>query len=91
TDTSTLKCIDCKQDIQVGTAGSKNLEIHRGSKACRAEHERKAQAWRKPKEKRNRLLHAFFRPMAAVNPSTVSAPLPIHAPEVVLLTAHLHV
>jgi hypothetical protein len=46
------------------------------------EHERKAQAWWKPKEKRNRLLHAFFRPKAMVNPLTVSAPLPIHAPEV---------
>ncbi|KAF8240310.1 hypothetical protein L208DRAFT_1022027, partial [Tricholoma matsutake] len=70
------KCLDCEQGIQVGTAGSKNLEIHR------AERERKAQAWRKPKEKWNGLLHAFFRPTAAVNPSTVSAPLRIHAPEV---------
>ena len=46
------------------------------------ERERKAQAWRKPKEKRNGLLHAFFRPKATANPSTISAPLPIHAPEV---------
>jgi len=51
TDTSTLKCPDCKQNIQVGTAGSKNLDIHCGSKVCRAECKRKAQAWWKPKEK----------------------------------------
>ena len=44
--------------------------------------ERKAQAWQKPKEKWNRLLHAFFRPKATTNVSTISAPLPIHAPKV---------
>jgi len=43
---------------------------------------RKAQAWWKPKEKQNGLLHAFFRLTAAMNPSMVSAPLPIHAPKV---------
>jgi hypothetical protein len=84
TDTSTLKCPDCEQDIRVGTAGSKNLDMHRGSKACRTEREKKTQARRKPKEKRNGLLHSFFRPKTAMNPSTVSVPLPIHAPEIPL-------
>ena len=84
TDTSTLECQnpDCGQNVRVGTAGSKNLEIHRGSKTCRMEREKKAQAWRKPKERPNELLHTFFRPKATEIPSTVATPLPIHAPKV---------
>ena len=45
TDTSTLECPDCRQNVQVGTASSKNLEIHHGSKTCQMEREKKAQAW----------------------------------------------
>ena len=33
TETSTLKCPDWEQIIRVGTARSKTLDIHRGSKA----------------------------------------------------------
>ena len=77
TDTSTQKCPDCEQDIWVSTAGSKNLEIHHGSKACQAECERKAQAWQKPKEKWNRLLHVFFRLKAAMNQGLYTPPPPI--------------
>ena len=82
TDTSTLECPDCRQNIWVGTAGSKNLEIHRGSNTCRMECEKKAQAWQKPKERQNELLHINFRPKATEIPSTVATPLPIHAPKV---------
>ena len=57
--------------VQVGTAGHKNLEAHRASKACRR-HAKGA----KP-EKANQVLDMFFKPRAPLNPSTVSAPPPI--------------
>ena len=44
--------------------------------------EKKAQAWQKPKERQNELLHKNFRPKATDIPSTIATPLPIHAPKV---------
>ncbi|KAH9011145.1 hypothetical protein EDB85DRAFT_1901324 [Lactarius pseudohatsudake] len=75
TYSSTLECPVCKKVVQVGTAGYKNLEAHQASKACRQscrEH-----AGTRPK-KPNQVLEAFFKPRAPLNPSTVSAPPPIH-------------
>ena len=78
TDTSTLECPDCGQNVRVSTASSKNLEIHRGSKTCRMECEKKTQAWQKPKERPNELLHTFFRPKATEIP--FEQPLQHHYP-----------
>ena len=61
----------------MGTAGIKNLEIHQLSKTCKTDIERKRL---KVKAKPDHSLLAFFRPRAALNPSTVSAPPPVHAP-----------
>ncbi|KAH9074231.1 hypothetical protein EDB83DRAFT_2312565 [Lactarius deliciosus] len=75
TYSSTLECPICKKVVQVGTAGYKNLEAHQASKACRQScHERAGTRPKKP----NQVLEAFFKPRAPLNPSTVSAPPPIH-------------
>jgi hypothetical protein len=62
--------------VQVGTAGYKNLESHRASKACRQAHYKQStlKGARLKKPKPNQVLDAFFKPLAPLNPSTVSAP-----------------
>jgi hypothetical protein len=70
-----LECPNCGKPVHVGTAGHKNLEAHRASKACRT-HANKEKAKTKP-EKANQVLNTFFKPHAPLNPSTVSAPPPI--------------
>ena len=75
---STLECLDCNKVVQVGTVGYKNLETHRGSKACRqACCERNKPAKSKKPPKPNQVLDVFFKLWAPLNPSTVSAPPPI--------------
>ena len=69
-----MECPDCKKVVQVGTAGPKNLEAHRGSKACRR---RANGAGSNKPETRNQVLDKFLKPRAPLNPSTVSAPPPI--------------
>ena len=53
---SVLRCPDSHQEIRVGTAGEKNLEIHRGSQTCKKHQERAEQ------EKKNKpqTLHNFL-------------------------------
>ncbi|KAH9024039.1 hypothetical protein EDB83DRAFT_2205057, partial [Lactarius deliciosus] len=75
TYSSTLECPICKKVVQVGTAGYKNLEAHQASKVCRQSCRERAGT--RPK-KPNQVLEAFFKPRAPLNPSTVSAPPPIH-------------
>ena len=61
--------------VQVGTAGPKNLEAHRASKACR----KRANGAKVARlERKNQVIDTFFKPRAPLNPSTVSAPPPIH-------------
>jgi hypothetical protein len=79
---SVLPCPECGSNIHVGTAGNKNLDIHRDSKACKSEHNRRnACAWPKRKPQPNQTLHAFFGVKPAPNPSQVYAPPPVHASE----------
>ena len=73
---STLDCPDCKRTVHVGLGGNKNLKIHRKSKTCHTD--MKANQLSRP-SKLNQSLHAFFRPQVPLNPSTVTAPPPIHA------------
>jgi hypothetical protein len=58
--------------VRVGTEGHKNLETHRTSKACQKINQSNKTS------KPHRLLDAFFKPQAPLNPSTVTAPPPIH-------------
>ena len=61
-----------------GSAGFKNLDTHRASKACRqARAEGTKGAVLKKPPKQNQVLDAFFKPRVPLDPSTVSAPLPI--------------
>ena len=79
TYSSTLECLDCNKVVQVGTAGYKNLEAHRASKACHQACNRGAKSKKPPKP--NQVLDAFFKLRAPLNPSTVSAPPPIRPAE----------
>ena len=86
TYSSTLECLDCSKVIQVGTTGLKNLDTHCESKACRqARCERTKGAMLKKPPKLNQVLDVFFKPQVPLNPSTVSAPLPIHTDEAPML------
>ncbi|KAH9015472.1 hypothetical protein EDB84DRAFT_1582181, partial [Lactarius hengduanensis] len=67
----------CGKVVQVGTAGHKNLEAHRASKACRLACRRRANGLKEKSEKSNQSIDSFFKPRAPLNPSTVSAPPPI--------------
>jgi hypothetical protein len=78
---SMLKCPECRADVQVGTGGHRNLEIHRASKACHAECSWQ-KAWPKPEARLNQTLHSFFKARATPNLPLVSAPPPIHAPRI---------
>ncbi|KAI9511487.1 hypothetical protein F5148DRAFT_968127, partial [Russula earlei] len=85
TPESTHECPDCGGDIQVGTGGQKNLDIHCTSEPCHAERgQQKSCTWPKPKPeaKLNWSLHSFFKAKATSNPPLVSVPAPIHAPKV---------
>ncbi|KAH8991640.1 hypothetical protein EDB86DRAFT_2769537, partial [Lactarius hatsudake] len=77
TYSSTLECTDCGKVVQVGTAGHKNLEAHRTSKACHLASLKRANGLRNKPEKSNQVIDSFFKPRAPLNPSTVSAPPPI--------------
>jgi hypothetical protein len=79
---SSLPCPECRLNIHVGTAGTKNLDIHQNSKACVAErNQQNACAWPRPKLKPNQTLHTFFGAKMAPNPPQVYVPAPVHAPE----------
>jgi hypothetical protein len=67
--------------VLVGTGGHKNLETHRASKACHT-HVKANQLARRTKP--NQSLDVFFKPQAPLNPSTVTAPPPIHAVDVLV-------
>src|SRR5260370_31744369 len=73
---STLDCPDCKRTVHIGLGGNKNLKIHRKSKTWHTD--MKANQLTRP-SKLNQSLHAFFSPQLPFNPSTVSAPPPIHS------------
>jgi hypothetical protein len=77
---SILDCPDCKRSVRVGTGGHKNLALHRTSKACRT-HAKANQSTRRSKP--NQSLDVFFKPQAPLNPSTITAPPPIHAVDAV--------
>jgi hypothetical protein len=84
---SKLPCPACGEDVRVGTAGPKNLESHRASKACQAAQaasKRKARGglFEKPKAKADTSLHTFFGKQRTPNPPNVMAPLPVHAPPI---------
>ena len=79
TFSSKLECPDCKKIVHVGTGGHKNLDAHRASKACQTR--MKANCWNRP-SKPNQSLDAFLKPQVPLNPSTISAPSPVHPAEV---------
>ncbi|KAF9459007.1 hypothetical protein BDZ94DRAFT_1225323 [Collybia nuda] len=85
TTDSKIVCPDCSEEVQVGTGGERNLDIHRSSRGCKTASKRIA-LW-KPRTHPDQPLHAFFQPKAAIIPSTVSEPPPIHAPVVELRLA----
>ena len=95
TYSSTLECLDCSKVIQVGTAGFKNLDTHCASKAChqacceRTKASTKGAMLKKP-PKPNQVLDAFFKPQVPLNPSMVSAPLPIRPDEVSIAAPECH-
>ncbi|KAG6909567.1 hypothetical protein DXG01_016815 [Tephrocybe rancida] len=72
---SVLRCPECDEDVKVGTGGTKNLGIHRTSKACRAKRENKDK--KQDIKKSTRTILNFFQKSIPKNPSTVSAPPPI--------------
>ncbi|KAH9036309.1 hypothetical protein EDB85DRAFT_2209149 [Lactarius pseudohatsudake] len=80
--------------VHVGTAGHKNLEAHRASKACRLACRKLTDASgprsNKP-EKANQVLESFFKPRAPLNPSTISAPPPICLGESFIQTPERHI
>ena len=70
--------------VQVGTAGHKNLDTHRASKAC---HTRaKVNGWQRV-SKPDQVLESFFTPRTPLSPSRVSAPAPVHATEAIIVQA----
>ncbi|KAF8230110.1 hypothetical protein L208DRAFT_1283552, partial [Tricholoma matsutake] len=75
TEQSTLQCPACSIDIHVGMGRHKNLDIHKGSKACQIEYPMVNQ-------KPNQSLLKFFKPNVPQNAPLVSQPLPIHAPDI---------
>ncbi|KAH9170461.1 hypothetical protein EDB89DRAFT_1814620, partial [Lactarius sanguifluus] len=77
THLSMLECLDYRKVVHVGTAGHKNLEAHRMSKACRIQCCKLTDASGPQSEKANQVIESFFKPRAPLNPSTVSAPPPI--------------
>ena len=90
TYSSTLECPDCSKVVQVGTAGHKNLEAHHASKAC-CMHTNGAKGARSNRPERNsQSIDAFFKPRAPLNPSTVSAPPPIHPSKPFAVTPEYH-
>ena len=87
TPESKLPCPACGEDVRVGTAGPKNLESHRASKACQAAQaasKRKARGglFEKPKAKADTSLRTSFGKQRTPNPPNVVAPLPVHAPPI---------
>jgi hypothetical protein len=80
---STLECPACKEMVHVGTGGHRNLESHRGSKACRATQKKVASRHTGRQSKPNNVLEMFFSSKVPLNPSTVSAPPLIEAQEIV--------
>ena len=82
TYSSTLTCPECSRVVQVGTAGHKNLDAHRASKACRKLASRVMNRQEKPSQS----IDTFFKPRAALNPSSVSAPPPIRPGKPFMLT-----
>ncbi|KAH9177427.1 hypothetical protein EDB89DRAFT_1807214, partial [Lactarius sanguifluus] len=91
THSSTLECPDCRKVVHVGTAGHKNLEAHRASKACRIACRKLTDASGPRSEKANQVIESFFKPRAPLNPSTVSAPPPICPGESFIQTPERHI
>ncbi|KAH9048708.1 hypothetical protein EDB84DRAFT_1434118 [Lactarius hengduanensis] len=90
TYSSTLECTDCGKVVQVETAGHKNLEAHHTLKACCLASLKHANGLRNKAEKLNQVIDLFFKPWASLNPSTVSAPPPIHLGTSLTLAPECH-
>ena len=73
---SHLKCPQCNVDIYVGTGGSRNLDLHLTSKACKDRQKAAAQP-----EKKSKSLLSFFGPRKPTkhNVPRVASPPPVHA------------
>ena len=72
-------CPDCDNRINCGTIGIANLEKrHRGTKVCKAAQEKRDKEAKKRKD--GNILN-FLKPKAAIVPSTVNSPAPVHSYE----------
>jgi hypothetical protein len=69
---SHVKCPQCNVDVHVGTGGSRNLDLHLTSKACKDRQKAAAQL-----EKKSKSLLSFFGPQKPTkhNVPRVASPL----------------
>lgn len=79
--TSVLVCPDCNEPVRVGFGGTKNLDIHRTSKACQSRQGKPKRAGQSKVAQPDHDLRAFFKPRVPLNPPTVVAPPPINTDE----------